>query len=152
MYCTPTEAEAAKADEWIWTANRDVNVHYGFADASNFKGVKGYEAYANREASATALLASAVSNTDGAAPAKPKMPGYHPSNLLIGTPDEVIRRVIAAQEACCFSEIAIVPQFGTMPYDEARRSLELFAKEVLPVIHKMDAPLRANMSPVAANV
>ena len=52
--------DAAKADEWIWTANRDVTVHYGFADPSNFMGVKGYEAYADREATATAVLAAAV--------------------------------------------------------------------------------------------
>jgi hypothetical protein len=48
MYCTPDALGAARSEEWIWTANRDVTVHYGFADASNFKGVKGYEAYAAR--------------------------------------------------------------------------------------------------------
>jgi alkanesulfonate monooxygenase SsuD/methylene tetrahydromethanopterin reductase-like flavin-dependent oxidoreductase (luciferase family) len=152
MYCTPTESDAANADEWIWTANRDVNVHYGFADASNFRGVKGYEAYANREASATALLAAAVTAKEGDAPAKPKLPGYHPSNLLIGTPDEIIRRIIAAQEACCFSEIAIVPQFGTMPYADAQKSLALFAEQVLPAIQRLDAPLHANALAVAARV
>ena len=43
------------------TANRDVALHYGFADSSNFIGVKGYEAYAAREAAATAVLATAAS-------------------------------------------------------------------------------------------
>ena len=75
------------------------------------------------------------------------MPGYHPSNLMIGTPDEVIKRIIAAQEACSFSEITIVPQFGHMPYDEAERSTRLFAKEVLPVIHKLEAKLHASALP-----
>ena len=61
MYCVTDSARSArKADPWIVQANVDVNLHYGFADASNFKGVKGYEAYAAREASATAVLASAV--------------------------------------------------------------------------------------------
>ena len=54
MYCMADESRPPQTEEWIWTANRDVNVHYGFADASNFKGVKGYEAYAAREATATA--------------------------------------------------------------------------------------------------
>jgi hypothetical protein len=32
-------------------------------------------------------------------------------------PDEVTKRITAAQKACSFSEITIVSQFGTMPYD-----------------------------------
>lgn len=137
MYCTA--GDPAKSEEWIWTANRDVTVHYGFADASNFKGVKGYEAYAAREASATAVLASSV--TGDAKRSAPKTPGYHASNLLIGTPEEIFDRLTAAQKACSFSELTIVPQFGTMPHHEAMASTELFAKEVLPAVHKMDAPL-----------
>jgi alkanesulfonate monooxygenase SsuD/methylene tetrahydromethanopterin reductase-like flavin-dependent oxidoreductase (luciferase family) len=137
MYCTPTMGEAKKADDYILTANRDVALHYGFADPSNFIGVKGYEAYANRAADATAVLATAL----GAQSGKPKTPGYHASNLMIGTPEEVIKRIIAAQKACSFSEITIVPQFGTMSYDEAEKSTRLFAKEVLPVVHKLEAPL-----------
>jgi len=147
MYCTPTMEEARKADAYLLAANRDVALHYGFADPSNFIGVKGYEAYANRAAFATAALAAAVSGNEQS---KPATPGYHPSNLMIGTPEEVINRIIAAQNACSFSEITIVPQFGTMPYDEAEKSTKLFAKEVLPVIHKMEAPLNAVALPSRA--
>jgi alkanesulfonate monooxygenase SsuD/methylene tetrahydromethanopterin reductase-like flavin-dependent oxidoreductase (luciferase family) len=145
MYCTPNEADAAKTEEWIWTANRDVTVHYGFADASNFKGVKGYEAYAAREASATAVLAESV--TGDGKPNAQKTPGYHASNLLIGTPEEIFKRIDAAQEACSFSEVTIVPQFGTMPYEEAIESTKLFAGEVLPAVHEMAAPLHAAALP-----
>ncbi|MBW0012508.1 LLM class flavin-dependent oxidoreductase [Mycobacterium sp.] len=137
MYCT-TE-DPARTEEWIWTANRDVTVHYGFADASNFKGVKGYEAYAAREATATAVLASSVTGEAQGGPSK--TPGYHASNLLIGTPEEIFSRIKAAQEACSFCELTIVPQFGTMPYPEAIASTELFAKEVLPAVQQMPAPL-----------
>ncbi|HKU40725.1 MAG TPA: LLM class flavin-dependent oxidoreductase [Polyangiales bacterium] len=147
MYCARTPQEAAKADPWIVQANVDVNLHYGFADASNFKGVKGYEAYAAREATATAVLASAVTGKEAAKTNKPKPPGYHPSNLMIGTPDEVIQRIQAAQKACSFAEITIVPQFGDMPYEEAEKSTRLFAAEVLPVIHEMDAPLHPAVLP-----
>ena len=142
MYCTPTMEEASKADQYLLTANRDAALHYGFADPSNFIGVKGYEAYASRAAGATAVLAAAAS-AGGSEQSKPKTPGYHPSNLMIGTPEEVVKRIIAAQKACSFSEITIVPQFGTMPYAEAEKSTRLFAKEALPVIHKMDAPINA---------
>lgn len=148
MYCTPTIEQAGKADEYILTAGRDVALHYGFADPSNFIGVKGYEAYANRAAGATAVLAAAANAREES---KPATPGYHPSNLMIGTPEEVIKRIMAAQQACSFSEITIVAQFGTMPYEEAERSTKLFAKEVLPVIHKMEAPLNpAALPPDAA--
>jgi len=143
MYCTAKPGDVARTEEWIWTANRDVTVHYGFADASNFKGVKGYEAYADREATATAVLASSVTGSEtGSAKGGPsKTPGYHASNLLIGTPEEIFSRIVAAQEACSFCELTIVPQFGTMPYQEAMASTELFAKEVLPAVQKLDAPL-----------
>ena len=66
---------------------------------------------------------------------------------MIGTPDEVIRRIEGAQKACSFSEATIMPQFGNMPYDEAEKSLRLFAKEVLPVIQKMAAPLHDAVLP-----
>lgn len=138
MYCTPDAKNVAQSEEWIYTANRDVTVHYGFADASNFKGVKGYEAYAAREATATAVLASSVTHDSKGAP---KTPGYHASNLLIGTPEEIFNRIKAAQEACSFCELTIVPQFGTMPFDEAMASTHLFAKEVLPAVQEMAAPL-----------
>ncbi len=136
MYCTKTEADAARSEEYMVTANRDAVVHYGFADPSNYAGIKGYEAYANRAAAATA-----VSSGDG------KTPGYHASNVMIGTPEEVYRRIVAAQEACSFSELTLVPQFGTMPYEEAFDSVKLFAKEVLPALHKLDAKIHANVIP-----
>jgi alkanesulfonate monooxygenase SsuD/methylene tetrahydromethanopterin reductase-like flavin-dependent oxidoreductase (luciferase family) len=145
MYCTATQEEASNVDEWLEQANVDVNLHYGFADASNFKGVKGYEAYAEREGAATAVLAAAASGDNP----KPKTPGYHPSNLMIGTPDEVFRRIDAAQKACSFSEITIVPQFGEMSYTEAVKSTKLFAQEVLPTLHKMKAELHADALPAS---
>jgi hypothetical protein len=49
--------------------------------------------------------------------------------------------------ACSFCEITILPQFGSMPYDEAETSMRLFAQEVLPVIQKMDAPIHAPALP-----
>jgi alkanesulfonate monooxygenase SsuD/methylene tetrahydromethanopterin reductase-like flavin-dependent oxidoreductase (luciferase family) len=146
VYCVKNAADAAKSDEWLLTANRDVNLHYGFADPSNFVGVKGYESYAARQGSATAVLA-AVAQGKQAADDKPKLPGYHPSNLIIGTPEECYRRIKAAQEACSFSELTLVPQFGVMPYEEAMASTRLFAAEVLPELHKLDAKLHAGALP-----
>jgi alkanesulfonate monooxygenase SsuD/methylene tetrahydromethanopterin reductase-like flavin-dependent oxidoreductase (luciferase family) len=144
MYCAANEAEAARSQPWIVRANMDVNLHYGFADASNFKGIAGYEAYAEREASATALLAEAVTGKVGG---KSALPGYHASNLMIGTPDTVFEKIRAAQAACSFQEITLVTHFGTMPHEEAMRSTRLFADEVLPELQKMDAPLHPTALP-----
>jgi alkanesulfonate monooxygenase SsuD/methylene tetrahydromethanopterin reductase-like flavin-dependent oxidoreductase (luciferase family) len=142
MYCTSNAQDAKKANEFIASANKDVALHYGFGDPNSFKGVKGYEAYAAAQAAATALT------TPGAE--KPHVGSdttYDQSNLLIGTPDEIIERIRVGQEACSFSEICIVPNFGTMMHGDAEKSLRLFAKEVLPVVQKMDAPLHAPALP-----
>jgi alkanesulfonate monooxygenase SsuD/methylene tetrahydromethanopterin reductase-like flavin-dependent oxidoreductase (luciferase family) len=38
MYCTSTEEDLQKADEFIASTNRDVALHYGLNDPSNFAG------------------------------------------------------------------------------------------------------------------
>jgi alkanesulfonate monooxygenase SsuD/methylene tetrahydromethanopterin reductase-like flavin-dependent oxidoreductase (luciferase family) len=83
-------------------------------------------------------------------PGTKKMPGYHASNLLIGTPDTIFEKLKAAQEACSFSEVTIVPQFGTMPYADGIESVKLFAREVLPAVHEMAAPLHEAALPAEA--
>ncbi len=147
MYCVPGRGGEERADEWLLMANRDVNVHYGFADPSNFVGVKGYEAYAERQASATAVLDEVAANKLQSDKDKPKLPGYHPSNLMFGTPDQVYERIVDAQRACSFSEVTILSNFGTMPYEEAIRSTKLFAEEVLPALQKHEAKLHPEVCP-----
>lgn len=145
-YCVPNRQEAGKADDYLATANRDVALAYGLNDPSNFAGVKGYESYAGRGAGATAPDAAAASQN------KPAPHGYDQSNLMIGTPEDIIERIVENQRACSFSEITLMPQFGTMPYEEAQKSVRLFAEEVLPFVHKMDAPLHASALPPTADV
>ncbi len=144
-YCTATRDEARKAEEYLAMANRDVVLAYGLDDPANFKGVRGYETYEARSSGATAPSA-------GAAAAEQKLPpkGYDQSNLLIGTPDQVYERIVASQQACSFSEITLMPQFGTMPYAEAENSLRLFAEAVLPAVHKLDAPIHQDALPAPA--
>ena len=148
MYCAKDQAEVDRAEEYINSGNRDVFLHYGFGDANAFKGVKGYEAYAAAQAAATSLTAD--NPQDGGAAGKPEVgtnTTYDRSNLLVGTPDQIIERIQHGQKICGFSEIGLVPQFGTMPWDKAGDSLRLFAQEVLPVVHAMDAPLQPGVIP-----
>jgi alkanesulfonate monooxygenase SsuD/methylene tetrahydromethanopterin reductase-like flavin-dependent oxidoreductase (luciferase family) len=142
-YCVPSKVEAAKADDYLAAANRDVVLAYGLDDPANFAGVKGYESYAARASGATAPNAAAAQEN------KPAPRGYDQSNLMIGTPDMIIERIIESQKACSFSEMTLMPQFGTMPYEEAAQSVELFAREVLPVVHAMAAPLHPTALPEA---
>jgi alkanesulfonate monooxygenase SsuD/methylene tetrahydromethanopterin reductase-like flavin-dependent oxidoreductase (luciferase family) len=145
-YCVADRHQAEKAEAYLAAANRDVALAYGLNDPSNFAGVKGYESYAARASGATAPDAKAVAAAQGT----PAPKGYDQSNLMIGTPDVIIERIAESQRACSFSEITLMPQFGTMPYDEAAESVKLFAREVLPAVHAMDAPLHASALPEEA--
>ena len=134
MYCTSTEQEAEQASHWIAEANRSVRLHYGFGDPNSFKGVKGYEAYDSGEGSATAI------STDDGTYRAGEGDTYDVSNLLVGTPDVIYERIARGQEACGFSEVTVHPM-GETP-DQAVASLELFARELLPAVHEMAAPMR----------
>ncbi len=143
MYCTETAAQKEKSKDYINQANKEVFLHYGFGDPKNFVGVKGYEAYAAGDANATAA-------TDRRADQVGSANTYDEGNLLIGTPDEIIEKIMTGQNLCSFDEIAIHTTFGGLPFDEAERSTRLFAKEVLPVIHKLETPLHASALPEKA--
>jgi len=132
-YCAASDEEAQRAADYIEHANRDVRLHYGFDDPSNFEGVKGYEAYAEGRGAATAATMGQSRRCDE-------------SNLLIGSPETIIERIRGLQKVCSFSEITINPYFGEMPLPEVEASVRLFAQEVLPVIHEMDAPLHPHAS------
>jgi alkanesulfonate monooxygenase SsuD/methylene tetrahydromethanopterin reductase-like flavin-dependent oxidoreductase (luciferase family) len=142
MYCTRTAEEAKEAEAWIIEANKSVRFHYGFGDPNAFDGVKGYEAYASGEGSATAVTTGDGRRKIGTGNA------YDMSNLLIGTPDEILRRIEVGQQACSFSEITVHSMGETSEQMEA--SLRLFAQEVLPVAHRMEAPIHPAALPEAA--
>jgi alkanesulfonate monooxygenase SsuD/methylene tetrahydromethanopterin reductase-like flavin-dependent oxidoreductase (luciferase family) len=139
MYCASTDKEAADADPWIEEANKSVRLHYGFGDPNSFTGVKGYEAYAAGDGSATAIKTDDGRRKIGTGSA------YDKSNLLVGTPKVILERIMSGQLACSYSELTVHAMGETM--DQAEASLSLFAKEVLPEVHKMDAPLNRSGLP-----
>jgi alkanesulfonate monooxygenase SsuD/methylene tetrahydromethanopterin reductase-like flavin-dependent oxidoreductase (luciferase family) len=152
-YCAPNREAAKEAVGWLERANTDVMNAYGLNDPSNFQGVKGYETYAARLGNATSTVSAEelrrrLTGNDGMSEKK-AMPAYDQSNFLIGTPDQLIERIAAAQKASSFTEITLITPFGNMPYDKARASIELFAKEVLPAAHQIDADLHEAALPAA---
>lgn len=140
-YCVPREDMVAEADRFLAEANREVRLHYGFEDRSNFEGVEGYEDYASGEGTATAVLDEKGRRKTGTGNV------YDQSNLLIGTPETIIERIEAGQRLCSFEEITLAARFGSMTVDEAKASLELFSQEVLPVVHGMETPLHESVLP-----
>jgi alkanesulfonate monooxygenase SsuD/methylene tetrahydromethanopterin reductase-like flavin-dependent oxidoreductase (luciferase family) len=51
----------------------------------------------------------------------------------VGTPQEIVAQISRYQEACGgFDYASLQVNFHTLPFDEARRSLELFARDVMP--------------------
>jgi alkanesulfonate monooxygenase SsuD/methylene tetrahydromethanopterin reductase-like flavin-dependent oxidoreductase (luciferase family) len=60
---------------------------------------------------------------------------------LIGTPDQIIEKAVAMQHAVSNDTLVLefLPQ--GMSHDTAMKSLELFAREVLPVLQSLETPL-----------
>jgi alkanesulfonate monooxygenase SsuD/methylene tetrahydromethanopterin reductase-like flavin-dependent oxidoreductase (luciferase family) len=59
------------------------------------------------------------------------------ASALVGTPAEILDKIRDIHETLGGFELAVAPAYGGMPYDEAEHSLELFAKEVLPIARKL---------------
>src|SRR4030095_13845697 len=55
--------------------------------------------------------------------------------FLVGDPDTITEQIVAQQAATGAGVLAIRPELGGLSLDEAAEGLELFAREVLPVIH-----------------
>ena len=136
--CFDTEEEA-------WSVIRDhtieaqisVQKHYGWADVERIKNTKGYEQYAKF----SELVNKRTPEDLGAAAAKPQ---------AWGTPDMVFEKLQHIPRTTSAEEFVFNFRFGAMPAATAERSMRLFAAEVLPKLHAMEAPLHADMTGVAA--
>lgn len=69
-------------------------------------------------------------------------------NLLIGPAEEVAERMIGEIRATGCTHYSTFFQFGDMPFAMARRSLERFGAEVLPIVKREIATLDAGRQPV----
>jgi alkanesulfonate monooxygenase SsuD/methylene tetrahydromethanopterin reductase-like flavin-dependent oxidoreductase (luciferase family) len=70
-------------------------------------------------------------------PALSTGPGMFPS--LIGAPDTLLRKVQEFVEATGVGRLELIFSGQRLPEELSRASLELFAKEMLPSLHKLDA-------------
>lgn len=92
--------------------------HYEMA-GEHFAGIKGHERYAaNAEYFRSIGLEKAASD--------------YAATALWGSPEHILGQIEAIRDALGDFELTLAPSFGGMPYDQARASLELFAREVMP--------------------
>jgi hypothetical protein len=97
---------------------------------THLKGLHGYEAY------------GAVSDAlrQDASPFRQGFYNEHPW----GTPDQVIAKATRLAETFGTSEIMFIFKYGGMPMDVAEKSMQLFAREVLPALHDISPqPMQA---------
>lgn len=131
MTCAETEDEAWEAMKvHSLEAGESSRLHYQFDDSERFRNTKGYEQYAN--------LSKAITDQETLADKSARPQAW-------GTPDQVFEKLKAIQGKTSAEEFVLNVRFGTMPIEQAERSLRLFAKEVLPRLHELEAPLADEM-------
>ena len=125
-YCHEDAEEAERISrEYIGRHFLSIVKHYDFA-GEHWRKTKGYESYQDgadmiREAG---LEAAAQGNAD---------------SQLWGTPEQILEKFQARQEALGDMEVVIQPSFGGLPFDKVRPSIQLFAEKVIPELKRLGA-------------
>jgi alkanesulfonate monooxygenase SsuD/methylene tetrahydromethanopterin reductase-like flavin-dependent oxidoreductase (luciferase family) len=124
-YCAETEEKAQKGYEYLAALGTVGAYHYGFSgpNLTDFSKIKGYESYAK--------------GLPGASQSAPD-PEAARRAAFVGTPDQLIEKVQRIRTESGAREIVIAfDVVGSMPYEDAERSMSLFAREVLPAVHEI---------------
>ena len=127
MYCAETPAEAEAGWEYYYNQVTAAQHHYFEWNNPGFEGVKGYEEYLERQTADVGVADATIANQRNTQP--------------IGTPDEIIDRIKAVQQAISLEILVIHFFYGGMPKEKAEKSLRLFAEKVLPEVQAMDTPI-----------
>ncbi|AEA25412.1 LLM class flavin-dependent oxidoreductase [Pseudonocardia benzenivorans] len=137
LACFETEEEAwAVMSKHMLESYNSSAKQYGLDDPSQFIGVKGYEHYAT-------VPPYLGPGTDPAKDAQ--MLEFAARPQAWGTPDQVVEKLRFIQQKTGAVEFIVNPRFGGMSAETAERSMRLFAAEVLPRMHALDAPLPENL-------
>lgn len=129
-YCHEDPAEAERvAREHLARYFLTVLKHYDFLD-DHFKDTKGYTAYA----AATDMIKEAGKENAAA--------GYVDCNIW-GTPDQILEKYEARREIVGPFQTNLSFVYGGLPFEAANKSIDLFAREVLPTLKKMETPVAA---------
>ena len=127
--CFDTEEEAWETiRKHTIEAQISIARHYQWQQVDRLRQTKGYEQYAQFGE----LLNRKSSDEVGEHNARPQ---------AWGTPEQVLAKLEHVQGMTSAEELILNFRFGAMPAATAERSMRLFAKEVLPKLQKMEAPL-----------
>jgi len=66
-----------------------------------------------------------------------KAAAAYTASALWGTPAQIIEQIASIRDILGSFELIVVPSYGGMPHDQAERSLELFAREVMPAAREL---------------
>ena len=119
IYCGEDQDEAARAGEMYWRLTSDSGVwHYDHASNDEFAPQL---SAAEKEQLLTSHFESQVAAG------------------IFGTPDFVASRLCELQQMAGVGHFVCLFSFGEMPVAESERSMRLFASEVLPSLHEIEA-------------
>jgi alkanesulfonate monooxygenase SsuD/methylene tetrahydromethanopterin reductase-like flavin-dependent oxidoreductase (luciferase family) len=119
--CGPNLAETEEQARKYMGKFVESNFHHYEFLGDHFSTVKGYDAYVQKAAIARqGGLEGAVTGFMQAA--------------VWGTPDRILRELEARRGVIGEFELNTAFRFGGIPYELAKRSLKMFAKEILPVL------------------
>jgi len=117
MYCAETDEEAREiASRHITGYYTDANRHYRVDKVAN---VRGYEHYQAGPTAATGALNPDVLESS-----------------IWGSPERCLEQIRELREATGLSHLLISAWYGEMTFEEAERSLRLFAREVMPRLNE----------------
>jgi alkanesulfonate monooxygenase SsuD/methylene tetrahydromethanopterin reductase-like flavin-dependent oxidoreductase (luciferase family) len=123
-YVADTTAEAeAGAEQYMQEYGKSALRHYELL-GTHLKDIKGYESYA---AQSDALRKDPTLFTGG----------FYKSHPW-GTPAQTIARATELAKAFGTDEIMFIFKYGAMPMAKAEKSMQLFAKEVLPALKELN--------------
>lgn len=123
MFCHEDAARAEElAMEYMSAYFLTIVNHYELL-SEHFKEVRGYDHYA----SAVDLFRQVG--------LEPSVKSYC-SVQTWGTPDMILEKLRERRELLGEFELTMIVKYGGMPQEEAERSVRLFAKEVLPELHR----------------
>jgi alkanesulfonate monooxygenase SsuD/methylene tetrahydromethanopterin reductase-like flavin-dependent oxidoreductase (luciferase family) len=130
-YCVEKESDVKNALGPLSQLAGASSYHYGFDDPSTFAQLNGYEQYAQ-------IIGENNHAAEAVGPTGAKTAiGPH----LIGTPEQILEKVKDLQAQTGARELIVIFNFaGCLAFPEAERSMRLFAKEVLPVVHDLPTP------------
>ena len=129
-YVAETEEEARAGAEQYMVEYADSALRHYELRGDHLSSVKGYERY------------GALQKVLSADPS-PFLRGFFESHPW-GTPEQTIARATELAQVFGTNEIMFVFKYGSMPIEKATKSMNLFAKEVMPALKALTpAPMQA---------